>query len=403
MTLPPGQKPAPGPLLGPMDRGPTPEAPRRLHRQSSRKRVIDVLARVFGRRGPRRTSLFPSVSSAGGLKGARAALPAPARPIGHQAGGALPLLPLTPLTLPEAWPSDEVTEMIPQQPPLPDATPSDAQDLDDYDWLHDHFPCPPAPPRRHSGRAMPLRPDSLTVTPAMMLLAPPEPIETPPFHPHRVRPLRIGGKHPPTALNQQRYQGRTLPDLLDGLNRVDLPEEALPMATLQIALVYVLANEGTAFVDDPADHGGMTRYGVTLNTLSQYLGRTATEADVRNLSMQTVADIYGRYYWTPIKGQSIQSQAVATALLDIAVLCGPSAATRMLQSALGCTPDGVMGPKTLAAINQASPADALQGLSLKACSYFSAIALRDATQAKFLPGWQMRAHRMLLQKATQNA
>lgn len=168
-----------------------------------------------------------------------------------------------------------------------------------------------------------------------------------------------------------------------------------PMAVFEVALAYLLQNEGNTFVNDPLDHGGPTRYGVTMAVLSNYLGRQASISDVQNIEPQTVSAIYRMNYWTPIRGDKIQPQNVATALLDMAALTGCAQAVRMMQAAVGTTPDGIMGPVTLSAINLAQPQAVLVSFSHKACSYFAAIALRDATQAKFLSGWQLRAHRML--------
>lgn len=168
------------------------------------------------------------------------------------------------------------------------------------------------------------------------------------------------------------------------------------MAVFEVALAYLLTNEGSAFVNDPADHGGPTRYGITQSVLSSYLGRPASMLDVQNIDHTTVAAIYRTRYWLPICGDKIQNQGVANALLDLAALTGPTQAARMMQAAAQVAADGLVGPKTLAAIN-ASPSQALLvGFSHKACAYFAAIALRDPTQAKFLSGWQLRAHRMLM-------
>jgi lysozyme family protein len=43
------------------------------------------------------------------------------------------------------------------------------------------------------------------------------------------------------------------------------------------------------------------------------------------------------------------------AVFDAAVNSGPGTSVRWLQEAVGATPDGVLGPKTLAAINELNP------------------------------------------------
>jgi lysozyme family protein len=167
------------------------------------------------------------------------------------------------------------------------------------------------------------------------------------------------------------------------------------MAVLEIALAYVLINEGSAPTNDPDDHGGLTRYGVTQATLSTYYGRAASDAEVLALTPATVAEVYQKLYWAPIQGDKIQSQPVATVLLDLAILCGPAAAVRMAQAILGVAADGLLGPKSLAALNAAVGATFVKRLSRSACQYFANIAVRNPTQAKWLPGWQIRAHKMI--------
>jgi lysozyme family protein len=171
------------------------------------------------------------------------------------------------------------------------------------------------------------------------------------------------------------------------------------MAVFEVALAYLLSNEGSAYTADPLDRGGPTRYGITQAALSNYLGRPASVLDVQGIDHVTVAAIYRSRYWTPICGDQIQNQAIANAFLDLAALTGPTQAARMMQTAAGVTSDGLVGPRTLAAINAAASQTLLVSFSHKACAYFAAIALRDPTQAKFLSGWQLRAHKMLLPSA----
>lgn len=63
-----------------------------------------------------------------------------------------------------------------------------------------------------------------------------------------------------------------------------------------ICLPITLAHEG-GYVDHPRDPGGATNLGVTIKTLSGWLGRPATKAEVRALTVDKVAPIYRRNYW----------------------------------------------------------------------------------------------------------
>ncbi len=59
-----------------------------------------------------------------------------------------------------------------------------------------------------------------------------------------------------------------------------------------------------------------TNHGISAPTLGRYLGRTATESEMKNLSYATALTIYKNYYWKPIKGDSITNQNVATVIYD---------------------------------------------------------------------------------------
>lgn len=373
-------------------------------RQSSAKRAGDAFVRIFGQRTRRRReSLFPSIGSESfnqvDLLHAQpvAFLPAPHAPFLTDAARPLSTRPSTQLLPPP--PHALVTH------DAAGGSDDHVLDDDDYDWLHAQFA---APKNKHmSARARPARPDSLTLPRSAALrqarfAADDMPRPGLPPHRPRHRPLQANPKPKPkpktTALSAQRYQGAGLADLLAGVRRIDLGQER-HMTTLQIALLYTLRNEGSAFVNNPSDHGGPTRYGITLNTLSRYMGHAAQLQDVQNISMATVTAIYQKLYWGPIKAAQIQDQRLATALFDVAVLSGNTAAVKMIQACVDVAIDGAMGPATLAAINAQDPQALLLAMSLKACTYFQAIALRDSSQAQFLTGWTIRAHRMLAQTA----
>ena len=71
------------------------------------------------------------------------------------------------------------------------------------------------------------------------------------------------------------------------------------MPSVQSLAEEIVAREG-GFVNDPADPGGATNYGVTLGTLRR-LGLDVTgdgqvtEADVRNLSREKAVEIFVEY------------------------------------------------------------------------------------------------------------
>ena len=73
------------------------------------------------------------------------------------------------------------------------------------------------------------------------------------------------------------------------------------MKTVRELAIEIVSREG-GFVDDPDDPGGMTKYGVTLETLRRLgldlTGDRATDgADLRHLSRAEAVDIYMEHYF----------------------------------------------------------------------------------------------------------
>ncbi len=133
--------------------------------------------------------------------------------------------------------------------------------------------------------------------------------------------------------------------------RVSLTGDAL--MTFQACLPIVLQSEG-GFVNDPQDPGGATNLGITLATLSNWLGRPATIAQVQALTAADVAPIYEtRYYNASHAGDC--PAGVDLMVFDAAVNQGVGRAVKSLQRSAGVTADGAFGPNTKAAVAAMAP------------------------------------------------
>lgn len=126
----------------------------------------------------------------------------------------------------------------------------------------------------------------------------------------------------------------------------------------------ILRVEGDAFTNDPQDSGGPTKWGITQEALSDWMGRPATAHDVANLTRTTAYQIYlHRYYVKPGFDKVKKLSAVLSEeLTDTGVNCGPSVATTFLQRALNAfnlngtkyddvRVDGDCGPRTRTALD----------------------------------------------------
>lgn len=137
------------------------------------------------------------------------------------------------------------------------------------------------------------------------------------------------------------------------------------------ALALVLPFEGDKFTNDPRDPGGPTKLGVTLRTLSSWLGRACTIADVKALTTTTVSPLYRQHVWDAIHGDALPSGADLMCF-DAAINQGVSAVTKMLQRAAYVTADGHLGPVTLKAISAAKPLDLITRLQAERAAAYRA-------------------------------
>ena len=124
----------------------------------------------------------------------------------------------------------------------------------------------------------------------------------------------------------------------------------------QMALTFTLAQEG-GFQNSPDDPGnwtgGAVGQGQLVGTNFGISAAAYPTLDIANLTKDQATAIYQSDYWDAISGDKLPvSMAIVT--FDAAVNSGPGMGAKWLQSALGITADGVIGPETIAAAQGAS-------------------------------------------------
>jgi lysozyme family protein len=119
-----------------------------------------------------------------------------------------------------------------------------------------------------------------------------------------------------------------------------------------VSLAHVLKSEG-GWSDHPADPGGATMKGVTLETYRRYkMNPHITKDQLRNITDEEVADIYKIGYWDKCRCFDLPS-GVDFLVFDMAVNAGVGRSSKLLQESVGVPADGVIGPITIAALNAA--------------------------------------------------
>ena len=167
--------------------------------------------------------------------------------------------------------------------------------------------------------------------------------------------------------------------------------------TVDELLDEVIAREG-GFVHHPADRGGPTKFGITQQTLSAWLGRPATVDEVRTLDEETAREIYVARYLAGPRIDTLPPEIVPQ-VFDMAVNHGPRQAVRILQEVLGLAGwrvdvDGVVGPETrraaIEAQEQMGPFLA-NAIADQRANFYRRLIAANPSQRVFLRGWLRRA------------
>lgn len=171
------------------------------------------------------------------------------------------------------------------------------------------------------------------------------------------------------------------------------------MADFNLSIPTVLRHEG-GFVNNAADPGGATKYGVSLRWLkSQGLAGDINHdgdidiADIRALTPEMASAFYRTQWWDKYGYGNILPQAVATKIFDTSVNVGPVRAHTFVQQAVGVTPTtGVFGPITLGKVNSINSVTLLSALQEIQAGFYRSLVAKDSARQQFLNGWLNRAY-----------
>jgi len=170
------------------------------------------------------------------------------------------------------------------------------------------------------------------------------------------------------------------------------------MANFEPAFQKMIQNEGGFVLHEvKGDTGGMTYAGVARNSWKDWPGwKLIDRGDTDNPELTgMVRDFYKEHFWNPIRADGIDEQAVADTLFGFSVNAGRKTAVRIAQAVVGSIQDGAIGPKTIAAINDADVDLFLARYAIGRVARYAAICNKNRSQSKFLLGWVNRTLRTL--------
>lgn len=164
------------------------------------------------------------------------------------------------------------------------------------------------------------------------------------------------------------------------------------MANSSKLIPFILQWEG-GFVNDPDDLGGATNMGVTIETYEAYCRKKGyprpTIERLKNLNKDEWAEIFKTLYWDRWKADGINNQAVANILVDWVWASGVHGIKRP-QKLLGVVADGLVGPKTIAAINAADPRKLFDAIKADRAKFIDEICKARPKNEKYRKGWMNR-------------
>lgn len=177
----------------------------------------------------------------------------------------------------------------------------------------------------------------------------------------------------------------------------DLPKE------IQSIVEHVIAVEG-GYVDNPADPGGKTKYGIT----EKVARANGYDGEIKDLHVEFAREIYVSSYVLDPKFDLVLAETnveLAEELIDSGINVGWRRAATWLQRALNAlnlratiypdlVEDGMLGPKTISALRAYVAYRGTAGIDVlvKACNSLQCVHYIDISQSNekledFVYGW----------------
>jgi lysozyme family protein len=151
------------------------------------------------------------------------------------------------------------------------------------------------------------------------------------------------------------------------------------------AFTHLLGHEG-GYVNHPDDPGLETMYGITIAVAREH----GYEGLMKDMPVEVAKAVYRKSYWDAVQADNLPP-AIRYAVFDAAVNSGVGTSVRWLQQSVGATPDGVLGPKTLAALQEVNPDGLLRRMLAKRLTAMTSMS----GWPSFSRGWARRVATLL--------
>jgi lysozyme family protein len=151
------------------------------------------------------------------------------------------------------------------------------------------------------------------------------------------------------------------------------------------------------YVNHPLDRGGPTKYGVILTVWQEHGhdkdGDGDIDAeDIKKLSEADAKYIAKKIFWDYFLADLILNQSLAEFIVDWGYNSGRKTVVKIVQRLVNVETDGIVGIKTLAAINCADQARLFETLTIERKVFLNNIIKRRPDQIVFYDGWMNRVN-----------
>lgn len=160
------------------------------------------------------------------------------------------------------------------------------------------------------------------------------------------------------------------------------------MANCNKLAPFILSWEG-GFAFDKDDLGGITNKGITLTTFRSIFGKNKTANDLKYITQAQWNVVFKSYFWDKWKADQITDQSVANILVDW-LWCSGSYGIKIPQKVLGVSVDGIVGSKTIAAINARDGKELFDTIKQERKDFIDRICQTRPQNKKFKNGWLNR-------------
>lgn len=171
------------------------------------------------------------------------------------------------------------------------------------------------------------------------------------------------------------------------LPRDNTKTKKITMSNIDKVISAIKKAEG-GWSNNPNDKGGCTMSGITIATYREFFGNK-TCADLKKLTDREWEYIFRKRYWNPWKADEILNTSIALLCVDMGFNSGTVNAIKRVQACLGLTADGIVGPKTLAALNAPGALNVFQKIWNMRAKYYLSLS-EPKSQRGFFRGWLKR-------------